>query len=156
MSAWPTDDLTNTHLDASSDDPALGRAELNALLLKVQSMLAARNDNSGICGLDSNGAIAFAQSKIIFGEVDDTPSAVYLPSGWTVDTNDGDGLGQTTIHHNLGHYNYGIILTAANESYSGYVLSTYQKYQNSFVVHMRDMNNSTVRVGASFMVFDYS
>ena len=41
MSAWPTDDLTNANLDGPIDDPSLARAELNALLLKVQAMLAA-------------------------------------------------------------------------------------------------------------------
>jgi hypothetical protein len=36
---WPTDDLTNTHLDAATDDPSQARAELNSLLLKVQAIL---------------------------------------------------------------------------------------------------------------------
>ena len=40
MSAWPTDDLTNDNLDQTTDDPSLARAELNALLLKVQAILA--------------------------------------------------------------------------------------------------------------------
>lgn len=37
---WPNDDLTNAALDAGTDDPSLARAELNALLLKVQAILA--------------------------------------------------------------------------------------------------------------------
>lgn len=37
--AWPNDDLTNANLDAGTDDPSLARAELNALLLKVQAIL---------------------------------------------------------------------------------------------------------------------
>ena len=41
--AYPLDDLTNTHLDAGSDDPSQARAELNALLLKVQAMLSYLN-----------------------------------------------------------------------------------------------------------------
>ena len=37
---WATDDLTNTQLDGGTDDPSLARAQLNALLLKVQAILA--------------------------------------------------------------------------------------------------------------------
>lgn len=36
---WPTDDLTTTHLDASTDDPGLARAELKAAVDKIKSIL---------------------------------------------------------------------------------------------------------------------
>lgn len=36
---WPTDDLTTTHLDSSSDDPGLARAELKAAVDKIKSIL---------------------------------------------------------------------------------------------------------------------
>lgn len=36
---WPTDDLTTTHLDSSTDDPGLARAELKAAVDKIKSIL---------------------------------------------------------------------------------------------------------------------
>ena len=61
--SWPTDDLTNTHLDQGTGDPSLARPELNALLLKVQAILAevtagakvwhSANDGTG-SGLDAD------------------------------------------------------------------------------------------------------
>lgn len=60
--AWPTDDLTKAHLDASTDDPSQARAEILALLNKVQAILAevapgatlwhSNNDGTG-SGLDA-------------------------------------------------------------------------------------------------------
>jgi len=60
---WPTDDLTNTQLDGGTDDPSLARTQLNALLLKVQAILAevtagakvwhSANDGTG-SGLDAD------------------------------------------------------------------------------------------------------
>jgi len=56
--AYPIDDLTNVHLNASTDDPSQARAELNALLLKVQAMIAATGTGiSEALKLDSNGDI---------------------------------------------------------------------------------------------------
>lgn len=40
MSNWPTDNLSGTQLDQATDDPSQARAQLYALLQKVQSMLA--------------------------------------------------------------------------------------------------------------------
>jgi hypothetical protein len=37
---WPTDDLTTAHLDSSTDDPGLARAELKAAVDKIKSILA--------------------------------------------------------------------------------------------------------------------
>lgn len=56
MAAWPSDNLTNTHLDNANDDPALARAELNALLLKVKAMLAGVGDGADeLVKRDSSG-----------------------------------------------------------------------------------------------------
>lgn len=38
--AWPVDDLTTTHLDASADDPELARVEILAAVEKLQEVLA--------------------------------------------------------------------------------------------------------------------
>lgn len=61
MGAWPTDDLDNSNLDAGTDDPSAARADLNALLIKVQAILAARADASGVCDLDSGTKVPIAR-----------------------------------------------------------------------------------------------
>lgn len=38
--SWPSDNLTNTYLDQTTDNASLARAELNSLVLKVKSILA--------------------------------------------------------------------------------------------------------------------
>lgn len=56
--AYPIDDLTNVHLNASTDDPSQARVELNALLLKVQAMIAATGTGANnALKLDSNGDV---------------------------------------------------------------------------------------------------
>lgn len=55
---YPTDDLTNTHLDASTDDPSQARSEINAAVLKIQAMIAATGTGANnALKLDSNGDI---------------------------------------------------------------------------------------------------
>lgn len=55
--AWPTDDLTNAHLDAGGDDPSQARAELNALLLKVQEILAEVADGEDVWHTGNDSAL---------------------------------------------------------------------------------------------------
>jgi len=56
MATWPSDDLTSTHLDQSTDDPSQARAELLALLQKVQTMLASAGNLANQVALN-NGTV---------------------------------------------------------------------------------------------------
>ena len=55
--AWPTDDITTTHYDASTDDPSQARAELYNLALKVKAIIGALGDSAGVAGAGSNSDI---------------------------------------------------------------------------------------------------
>lgn len=91
--AWPNDDLSNTELDQGTDSPKLARAQLNALLLKVQAILAevaagetvwhSGNDGSG-SGLDADTLDGKHLSQIVFaaGTRLMFPQAS-APTGWT-------------------------------------------------------------------------
>ncbi len=58
MPAYPINDLTNVNLDQASDDPSQARAELNALVIKVQEMLDATGTTANhVLKLDSNGDV---------------------------------------------------------------------------------------------------
>jgi len=53
---WPSDDLTNTHLDQSTDDASQARAELNSLLLKVKAILAEVTAGATVWHSSNDGA----------------------------------------------------------------------------------------------------
>lgn len=58
MPDYPIDDLTNTHLDAGTDDPSQARAEINASVLKTKAMLAATGTGPNeVLKLDNSGNI---------------------------------------------------------------------------------------------------
>lgn len=59
--AWPTDDLDTTDLDAGTDSPSSARADLLALMQKVQAILAQRGVASGICDLDATNKVPVAR-----------------------------------------------------------------------------------------------
>lgn len=65
MGAWPIDDLDNSNIDQGTDDPSAARADLNALMVKVQAILAARADASGVCDLDASTKIPSARLPTI-------------------------------------------------------------------------------------------
>lgn len=85
MGAWPTDDLTSTHLNSGSDDPALARAELYNLVVKAQAILAAYDDDDGVAPLNGSSYVPTANLglKFAFGEISDTGTLLKGPSGWT-------------------------------------------------------------------------
>lgn len=59
--AWPSDDLSFTHLDSPNDDPSQARAQLLALGNKVKAVIAARGDLNGVASLDSSGKVPIGQ-----------------------------------------------------------------------------------------------
>lgn len=117
MSAWPTDDLTSTYLDSGSDDPALARAELYALLQKVKTILAARNDDDGICGLDTAGTVPESNHRIqtIPGLVGNNGSLWAGPSTWSASR---PSTGTFLVTHNLNHANYIVVANAKTGQYN--------------------------------------
>lgn len=61
MAAFPTDDLTTTHLDATGDDPSQARAELESCVNKVKAIIAAYATASGFASLDASSLVPSAQ-----------------------------------------------------------------------------------------------
>jgi len=98
--AWPIDDLTKDYLDSTSDDPSQARAELEALVDKVKSMLAEvpagdsvqrtsqKDVPNGYAGLDANGDVqgwnlissqaANNDSEIVFSSGIDSTYDMYM------------------------------------------------------------------------------
>lgn len=72
--AWPTDDLTTTHLDAGTDDPSQARAELKSAVDKLKSVLGevtaaatvwhSGNDGGG-SGLDADTVDTYQASALL-------------------------------------------------------------------------------------------
>lgn len=128
--AYPTDDLTNTHLDASTDDPSQARAELNALLIKVQAMIAATGTGANdALKLDSNG---------------DVPTGVGLADALAIASG---GTGAATAAAAL--VNFGLTALAAEINYND--ISTLGDTQSSKVVTTNASGNTN---HAGVMTFD--
>lgn len=49
--------VITTNLDNDADDPSLARADLEAALNELKSVINGRNTTSGVAGLDTNGLI---------------------------------------------------------------------------------------------------
>lgn len=94
---WPTDNLTNARTDNPTDRPDLARAELNALILKVQAILAeapagslllTNQDEGAGNGLDADtvdgeNASAFANASHNHSAADITGGILTVPRGGT-------------------------------------------------------------------------
>lgn len=71
--AWPTDDLTTTHLDSATDDPSQARVELKSAIDKLKAVLAevdagqtvfhSGNDGPG-SGLDADSVDGFSAAQL--------------------------------------------------------------------------------------------
>jgi hypothetical protein len=102
---WPTDDISLTNLDASTDSAATARADLYNLAQRVKDIIAGRNTASGICPLGSDSKVPSAN----------LPAMSYLPlTGGTVS-------GATTFSSTLGVS--GTLTTAAINA-SGNITAT--------------------------------
>lgn len=66
--AWPTDDLTKVHLDSSGDDPSQARAELLALVNKVQAMLAEIASGATVWHSGNDGAGSGLDADLLDGQ----------------------------------------------------------------------------------------
>jgi len=120
--AYPVDDLTNVHLNASTDDPSQARAELNALVLKVQAMIAATGTGANnALKLDSNG---------------DVPTGVGLADQLAIA---GGGTGAATAAAAL--INFGISALASELNYNN--ISTLGIAEASKVLTTNSSNNSS-------------
>tara|TARA_R110000782_G_scaffold15263_1_gene44703 strand:+ start:140 stop:571 length:432 start_codon:yes stop_codon:yes gene_type:complete len=53
--------VTNTHLDAATDDPSQARAELNASTLELQNVINGRGTSNGVASLDGTTKVPSAQ-----------------------------------------------------------------------------------------------
>lgn len=60
MPAWPTDNITTTHVDAATDDPSQARAEIYTTMLRVKDVIGARNSASGVAPLDAGALVPLA------------------------------------------------------------------------------------------------
>jgi len=69
IGAWPTDTLTNTHLDDATDDPSQARVELNAAVLKLKDVLGEVTAGNTVADLEStqtfSGAKTFSSQTIV-------------------------------------------------------------------------------------------
>ena len=60
--AWANvSNVTNTHLDAATDDPSQARAELNASTLELQNVINGRGTSNGVASLDGTTKVPSAQ-----------------------------------------------------------------------------------------------
>lgn len=103
--AWPTDDLTTTHLDSETDLVAAARTEIIAAVNKIKAILAEvpagkkvwHEDNDGAgSGLDADRLDGV---ELYRGRVNSDGSTISLPSGWSVAKIE---TGVYEITHNLG------------------------------------------------------
>tara|TARA_B110000285_G_C14994913_1_gene548284 strand:+ start:559 stop:990 length:432 start_codon:yes stop_codon:yes gene_type:complete len=60
--AWANvSNVTNTHLNAATDDPSQARAELNASTLELQNVINGRGTSNGVASLDSTTKVPSSQ-----------------------------------------------------------------------------------------------
>lgn len=63
--AWATiGNVTNTHLDAGTDDPSQARSEINSAILELQNVINGRGTSNGVASLDGS-------TKILASELPD-------------------------------------------------------------------------------------
>tara|TARA_R110000787_G_scaffold35731_5_gene91516 strand:+ start:4857 stop:5288 length:432 start_codon:yes stop_codon:yes gene_type:complete len=53
--------VTNTHLNAATDDPSQARAELNASTLELQNVINGRGTSNGVASLDATTKVPSSQ-----------------------------------------------------------------------------------------------
>jgi len=61
--AWPANanNISTTHLDSGSDNPASSRSDLKAALDEITNLINGRNEASGVAGLDASSKISNTQ-----------------------------------------------------------------------------------------------
>lgn len=84
--SWPSDDLTNAHTNAGTDDPTQARDEINSAILKVKAILAAVSSAataSFVVLRDASGDFAanFITAVKIIGDVAASNGTIVLDSG---------------------------------------------------------------------------
>lgn len=57
MSAWPTGTVPTTNVDAATDDPSAARSDIETCFGKVNDMIGARAQASGVASLDGTGVV---------------------------------------------------------------------------------------------------
>ncbi len=65
---WPTDDLTKTHLDAGTDSPANARAEIEAAIDKLKSVLAEVTTGATVWHSGNDGAASGLDADLLDGQ----------------------------------------------------------------------------------------
>jgi hypothetical protein len=58
--AYPTNDITTTHLDSGSDSIAAARVELFTALTRLSELINSRNTSNGLAPLDANSQVPAA------------------------------------------------------------------------------------------------
>lgn len=61
MSTWPTGSVPTTNVDATTDDPSQARADFLSLIQKVNDMIGALGQASGVASLDTSGHVPSGQ-----------------------------------------------------------------------------------------------
>lgn len=84
--AWPTDNITTTHVDAATDDPSQARAEIYTTMLRVKDVIGAKGSANGVAPLDASALVPLANiPNTLTGKSADTLDGINSTSFARVD-----------------------------------------------------------------------